>query len=386
MALRPIASATIIVAGTNGKGSVVALLEAIYLAAGYSVGSYTSPHLVRYNERVHLNGEEVLDQDLCHAFEAVEAAREQTALTYFEFGTLAAAYILQSQKLDVAILEVGLGGRLDAVNLFDADIAIVTGIDVDHSDWLGKDRESIGYEKAGIFRTGKTAICGDAKPPSSVIDRATEVGAELSLQGRDFSFQCRQHDCQFDGAGLSWAGLPPPALTGQHQQLNLGTALMAVGSLQASLPVTRAQAAKAIAMTTVAGRFQRVHSQPEVVLDVAHNPQAISALARTCFETPVTGNTLAVVGMMQDKAIEDALAALAESIDHWYLASLPPPRGADAAVLKNTLEHIGIKKPVGEFTDVSSAYHAALSDAQPQDRVLVFGSFVTVGAIMHELG
>lgn len=385
MFLGRIAGNTILVGGTNGKGSVVALLESIYLAAGYSVGSYTSPHLLHYNERVHLGGVEVSDQQLCDAFNTVETARADTQLTYFEFGTLAAAHILQSQNPDVAILEVGLGGRLDAVNLFDADVAIVTTVDIDHSDWLGEDRESIGYEKAGIFRAGKPAICGDIAPPSSLVKTADDLGAELYVQGRDFSFDCEQLACRFHGGGLEWTGLPQPRLAGQHQRLNVASTLMAVASLQPRLPVTRVQAIAAIAGTEVVARFQIVATEPEVILDVAHNPQAVRALARTCGERAVKGRTIAVVGMMRDKAIAECLGALGAMVDKWFLASLPGPRGADASVLADALLISGIKEPHEQFADVTMAYHAALSHAKPEDRILVFGSFVTVGAIMHAL-
>ena len=385
MSLDKIAANTILVGGTNGKGSVVALLESIYLAAGYSVGSYTSPHLLRYNERVHINGAEVTDQQLCGAFDQVERAREETQLTYFEFGTLAAAYLVKSAKPDVAILEVGLGGRLDAVNLFDPDVAIVTGVDIDHSDWLGEDRESIGYEKAGIFRKDKPAICGDVDTPSSLVNTAADLGADLYLQGRDFAFECNSQGCRFRGVRLEWDGLRQPALIGQHQRLNVGSALMAVDCLLSSLPVNQADAASAIAATGVSARFQIARISPEVVLDVAHNPQATTALARTCGERPVAGSTFAVVGMMRDKAIAEILGALTSTVDHWYFGSLPAPRGADAAMLEDALAGINSKAACDRFADVTSAYQAALSHAKPGDRILVFGSFVTVGAIMPAL-
>lgn len=385
MSLGKIAAHTILVGGTNGKGSVVALLESVYLAAGYSVGSYTSPHLLRYNERVHINGAEVTDHHLCDAFNQVERAREETPLTYFEFGTLAAAYLVQSAKPDIVILEVGLGGRLDAVNLFDPDVAIVTGVDIDHSDWLGEDRESIGYEKAGIYRKEKPAICGDVDPPSSLVNTAAELGADLYLQGRDFSFERSAKGCRFRGVHLEWDGLPQPALIGQHQRLNVGSALMAVDCLQSSLPVNQADAASAIAGTGVSARFQIARISPEVVLDVAHNPQATKALARTCGERPVAGSTFAVVGMMRDKAIAETLGTLTSTVDHWYFGSLPAPRGADAAMLEEALAGINCKAACDRFADVTSAYQAALSRAKPGDRILVFGSFVTVGAIMPAL-
>ena len=379
----PLSPVSIVVAGTNGKGSVVATLESVYRNAGYSVGCYTSPHLLRYNERVRINGSDISDETLCDAFSRVENARGDLQLTYFEFGTLATAVIFASYSLDVVILEVGLGGRLDAVNIFDADAAIVTNIDLDHMEWLGSDREQIGYEKAGVFRSGKPAICGDPNPPESVIAAARESGAELYIQDKDFSLQCVADSCEFRAHNLIWANLPVVSLAGKHQRLNVATSLMVVAVLQKQLPVSEAQAASAIASVNIPGRFQRLRVAPEIIVDVAHNPQAIVALSELCIARPAKGRTLAVVGMMQDKAIRKCLATMAPLIHQWYLASLPPPRGASSGNLEESLHAVDPAAVYQRFDEVELALQSALSDALPEDRILCFGSFVTVGAIMR---
>jgi dihydrofolate synthase/folylpolyglutamate synthase len=385
MGLDILPGVTIVIGGTNGKGSVVALLESIYLAAGYSVGSYTSPHLLRYNERIRFGGAMVTDDALCDAFEHVDRARDGTSLTYFEFGTLAAADIFRSRQPDLTLLEVGLGGRLDAVNAFDADVALVTSIGIDHVEWLGDDRESVGREKAGIFRTGRPAICGDVNPPESVVKSAHVTGTSLYLQGRDFSFNCADNHCRFRCASTIWNRLPLPALRGSHQHGNVATALMAVHCLQERLPVPENAIAEGLRSAWVAARFQHVVETPNVVLDVAHNPDATRALAETCREYPVAGRTLAVVGMMKDKALPDSLATLVGIVDEWYLADLPPPRGATATALQEALAMLGNTSRCHVCRDVESAYLKALQVAQLQDRILVFGSFVSVGAIMRHL-
>ena len=376
---------TVVVGGTNGKGSVVALLESIYLAGGYSVGSYTSPHLLRYNERIRIGGAPVTDDVLCAAFEHVDRARNGTSLTYFEFGTLAAADIFRLRQLDLILMEVGLGGRLDAVNAFDADMALVTSIGIDHSEWLGNDRESVGREKAGIFRSSRPAVCGDVNPPESVLGSARAIGAGLYLRGRDFSFECAGKHCRFCSAGTIWNRLPLPGLRGSHQHGNAATALMAVHCLQDRLPVPENAIAEGLRSARVAARFHRVIETPNVVLDVAHNPDATRALAETCREYPVAGRTLAVVGMMKDKALPESLATLVDIVDEWYLADLPPPRGATATALQDALAMLGSASCCHVCRDVESAYLKALQAAQPQDRILVFGSFVSVGAIMRHL-
>ncbi len=385
MSLNSLPAVTVIVGGTNGKGSVVALLESIYLSAGYSVGSYTSPHLVEYNERVRINGETVSDSELCAAFNHVEQARGNTALTYFEFGTLAAADILRSRQVDMALMEVGLGGRLDAVNVFDADVAVVTSVGIDHSEWLGDDRESIGKEKAGIFRSDRQAICGDENPPDGLVSTAHEIGAVLKVQGKDFSFDCGREACQYSGPALTWTDLPLPVLSGSHQHENTGTALMVVNCLESRLSVSRNAIDRGIRSTHLPARFQEVRNRPNVVLDVAHNPDATQALAETCSANPVEGRTVAVVGMMKDKALSQSLEPLANIVDDWYCSDLPAPRGASAKALQQSLTDLGKNNSCQMFNKIELAFERALQATHPEDRILVFGSFVSVGAIMRLL-
>jgi dihydrofolate synthase/folylpolyglutamate synthase len=372
----------IVVGGTNGKGSVVALLESIYRAAGYRVGTYTSPHLLRYNERVRLNGREAGDGELCDAFDAVEQARGDTTLTYFEFGTLAAAWLFARQPLDVAILEVGLGGRLDAVNIFEPEVAVVTSIGIDHTGWLGDTREAIGFEKAGIFRAGRAAVCGDANPPASLIQEAERLGAIYLQRERDFGFRCTAEACQWRGPASRRSGLPPPALPGAHQHNNAATAIMAVETLQEQLPVDQAALRQGLLHARIAGRLQAYGRDPVVLLDVAHNPQAVTALRAALEAQPVSGKTLAVLGMMRDKDVAAVTAIVAPLVHHWYLASQSPPRGATVAELAAAL-------PAGAghtlYATPQAAFAAARRDAGAGDRIVAFGSFETVGAIMRAL-
>ncbi|MGA9162956.1 MAG: bifunctional tetrahydrofolate synthase/dihydrofolate synthase, partial [Thiobacillus sp.] len=277
----------IIVGGTNGKGSTCAYLEAILGAAGYRTGLYTSPHLLRYNERVRIDGKEARDAELVAAFEKIDAARGETSLTYFEFGTLGAMAQFIDAGVDVAILEVGLGGRLDAVNVFDPTAAIVTSVDLDHMDYLGDSREQIGFEKAGIYRAGRPAICADPAPPASLIGHARHIGAALRCVGQDFSARREDDHWTFFGADVTWQALPLPAMPGAYQLRNAAGALAVLESLQAYLPVSEAAIRAGLARAQVPGRFQRIAHAPEVILDVAHNPEAARALAATLREQPV---------------------------------------------------------------------------------------------------
>lgn len=379
----------ITVAGTNGKGSTVAMLEAILHAAGYRVGAYTSPHLTDYNERVRVAAVAASDADLCNAFERVEAARGETSLTYFEFGTLAAVELFRSQHVDIAVLEVGLGGRLDAVNLWDADAAVISSIGIDHTQWLGPDRESIGREKAGIYRAGRPAICADPAPPASVAICASEVGAQLLLIGRDFSFERGSSDWAWRGgaapAGRVRAALPYPAMRGDYQLYNASGALMALECLAARFPVTQADVRAGLLAAVLPGRFQTLPGAPLRVLDVAHNAQAAQALAANLSSQRIAGKTLAVAGMLRDKPMADVLAALAGVVDVWHLASLATARGASAAQLEEALRLAGVSGPATLHANPGEAYAAAMANALPADRVVIFGSFYTVGAIMRVL-
>ena len=316
----------IMVGGTNGKGSTCAYLEAILGAAGYRTGLYTSPHLLRYNERVRIAGREASDAELVAAFERVDAARGDTSLTYFEFGTLGAMVQFIAAGVDVAILEVGLGGRLDAVNVFDADVAVVTSVDLDHMDYLGDTREKIGFEKAGIYRGRRPAICADPAPPDSLLEHARRIGADLRCVGRDF-FALREGDrWTYRGPALVWQDLPLPAMAGAYQLRNAAGALAALEAVRGRLPVSEAAIRQGLRAAQVPGRFQRIARAPEVILDVAHNPEAARALAATLREQPVTGRTLAVVGMLADKDAAAVFAALRGEVDAGGRAR--PPRRA----------------------------------------------------------
>lgn len=381
----------IIVGGTNGKGSTCAYLETTYRASGYRTGCYTSPHLLIYNERIRIDGAPIRDEDLCAAFASVEAARQgagDVRLTYFEFGTLAAWEVFAARQVDVAILEVGLGGRLDAVNVYEPDCAIVTGIALDHTEWLGATREAIGLEKAGIFRADRPAIYADLEPPQSLQEYAARIGADLRLLGRDFAVQPDAAGWGLALADGSVGGLPLrlplPTLRGVFQLNNAAAALMAVQCLQGRLPVKCTAMVQGIRGARVPGRFERVWEQPQVILDVAHNPQAIRALARNLDETPVTGKTLAVVGMLADKDIAGALAALSGKVDCWLLANLPDtPRGATAHMIRDAV--IGLGGHVELFPAPEDAFARAVRLARENDRIVACGSFHTVAAVMRTL-
>ena len=370
------------VAGTNGKGSTVALLEHCLHAAGYKVGAYSSPHLLDYNERVRLATAAVGDAELCDAFEAVERARGATTLSYFEFGTLAALE-LRRARVDIAILEVGLGGRLDAVNLWDADIAMVSSHRHRSHDWLGDTRAAIGREKAGIFRAGRPAMCSDPNPPASIAEAAARVGAQLLLVHRDFDFTANDQGWNWRSRTLQRAGLPYPAMRGAYQLYNASGVLMALELLAARFPVTQAQVRAGLLGASLPGRFQTLPGRPLRVLDVAHNPQAAQALAATLRDQPVSGKTIGVVGMLKDKPIVDVMRAMAEVVDRWHVASLGGARGATAEQLGAAMAEAGIRAPITLHADVTAAYAAACREAGTDERVVAFGSFLTVGAILR---
>ena len=380
----------IIVGGTNGKGSTCAYLEAIYRAAGYRVGCYTSPHLLDYNERIRVDGVPVDEPTLCAAFARVEAARRaagNVALTYFEFGTLAAWEVFSARQVEVLILEVGLGGRLDAVNAYDADCAVITGIALDHTDWLGSTRESIGFEKAGIYRAGIPGLCADPDPPRSLIDHAQAIGADLRLIGRDFS-------CQDEGPQWSfWARgsggrteLPHPALRGGYQLRNAAAVLAAIESLADRLPVSTSAIAQGLRAAELPGRFDvlpRAAGAPTIVLDVAHNPQAVAAFAENLAALGPCAQTIAFVGMMADKDIAGALGALAGKVDVWLLAGLDVARGAPAELLAGVVGTQQLGGRIECFASPAEAFVRAARLAGEDDRIAVFGSFHTVAAVLR---
>lgn len=385
MGLTTISFPIITVGGTNGKGSVVAMLESIYLSAGYTVAAYTSPHLLAYAERVRIDGESVSDEKLVTAFEHVDTACEDVRLTYFEYGTLAAMDIFRHHQTDVAILEVGLGGRLDAVNIFDGDVAVVCSIGIDHRQWLGNDRESIGYEKSGIFRADKPAVCGDAEPPSTLLKMAHDLKSRLYLRGQEFSFHCENDHCRFNSPHGSIGELLPPRLQGQHQKNNTATALMAAVLLKDKLPLADDAINYGLQQVKLPGRYQKISTSPQLLLDVAHNPEATRELAATLEVDSIDGQTIAIVGMMQDKSHAECLVHLLNTVDVWYVVDMPPPRGATADVLADALFQLDSQTVVEKFSDPIAALAAAQKLAAKNDRILVFGSFVSVGAIMRKL-
>jgi dihydrofolate synthase/folylpolyglutamate synthase len=381
----------ILVGGTNGKGSTCAMLERILLAAGYRVGLYTSPHLLRYNERVRVDGRPVDDAALCAGFERVEAARRKvgrgdTPLTYFEYGTLCAWEVFAAGQPDAIILEVGLGGRLDATNIYDPDVAIVTGIDLDHMDYLGPTREDIGFEKAGIFRAGRPAICGDVQPPQRLVERATAIGADLQVLGRDFAFERQEGQWQFRGRHGKRSGLAFPALRGNRQLDNASCVLAALDALRERLPVAMQDIRRGLAEVELAGRFQVLPGRPAVVLDVAHNPQAARVLADNLGGMAFHPRTWAVFGMMRDKDIAGVVGALRGRIDHWLPATLAGPRAATAAELAAELAAAGVAEPLPTFASAAAAFAYAREQAGEDDRIVVFGSFLTVADVLRALG
>ena len=376
----------ITVAGTNGKGSTCAMLEAICLQAGWRTAVYTSPHLVHFEERCRLHGEIARAADLVPHFEAVEAARGDVSLTYFEFTTLAILRCMAAAQPDVAILEVGLGGRLDAVNIIDADCAVITSVDLDHMDFLGPDRESIGYEKAGILRTGRPAIVSDPMPPQSVIDRARWIGADLWRLGHDFNFSGDKQQWGWAGRGRRYAGLAYPALRGANQLMNASGVLAALESLRGRIPVTAQAVRNGLAMVELPGRFQIVPGQPTLVLDVAHNPHSVAALAANLDAMGFYPCTHAVFGAMADKDLAPMLGKVGPMVDRWYFTDLPTARAETAAGLLAKWQAQEKRKDVQASTwaDPLQALRAAVAAADPADRIVVFGSFYTVGGVLKD--
>jgi dihydrofolate synthase / folylpolyglutamate synthase len=371
------------VAGTNGKGSVCALLESILSCAGYRVGQYSSPHLLRFNERIRVGRKEVTDAEIERALERVERARNPESLTYFEFGTLAAMDIFIREKIDVAVLEVGLGGRLDAVNAFEPDCAVVTLIDLDHMDYLGPDRESIGREKAGIFRARIPAVCGDPDPPASLLERAAALGAPLSLIDRDFGYLAQAGQWHFWSTRGKRSGLPHPVLRGDYQIANAALALAALEQVSQQLPVDMGAIRRGLIEAQLLGRFQVLPGRPMVILDVAHNPHAARALATNLRAMPAGGRTLAVFAMLKDKDIRAVTKEIAGEIDAWYVAGLSGPRGADAGQIAGAVRESGTRAAINAFATPAQAFDAALGTAGQDDKILVFGSFYTVAEIMR---
>jgi dihydrofolate synthase/folylpolyglutamate synthase len=371
-----LACPVITVAGTNGKGSTCAMLEAILRAAGYRTGLYTSPHLVRYNERVRIAGLEVEDSPLCEAFAAVETVRGQTPLTYFEFGTLAALWLFARHDIDAAVLEVGLGGRLDAVNVLDADCAVLTSVGIDHVEYLGNDREAIGREKAGIFRAGRPAVIAEPDAPRSVLEA---TGCQL-LVGKDFGYVAESNQWTYWGPGARRAGLAYPGLRGKVQLRNAAAALCALDALK--LPIAMQEIRRGLADVVLAGRFQMLPGRPQVILDVAHNPQAARILEQNLAASGFAPETIAVCGMLRDKDIAGVLREVAPRIARWHFASLAGPRAATAQELKQAFLQAGGSAPFELHASVQKAFAAAKERASENDKIVVFGSFLTVGEVI----
>ncbi|UXY13740.1 bifunctional tetrahydrofolate synthase/dihydrofolate synthase [Chitiniphilus purpureus] len=372
------------VGGTNGKGSVCAMLSAMLRAAGFKVGTYTSPHLLRYNERVRIDLEPADDARIVAALAAVEAARADTSLTYFEFGTLAAMHQFIAAGVDVAVLEVGLGGRLDAVNVFEPDVAAVVSIDLDHQSFLGNTREAIAFEKAGIYRPGKPALCADPDPPQTLLDVAAQQGADLQLIGRDFSWRKEAEGNQWSCRTRSGTrhALPLPALRGPYQLDNAALAIAMLDTLRERLPVSLGQIKRGLLEVEWPARCQVLPGRPQTVLDVAHNPHAARALRQALDGMGFAANTHAVFGAMADKDVAGVVAQLADRVDHWHLAAPQTARAAPAEALQG---HIGALAPRAGITchgSIAAAYRAACEAAGEADRILVFGSFYTVAEVM----
>lgn len=380
----------IIVGGTNGKGSVCAMLESILFRAGYKVGCYTSPHLLQYNERVRINKEEIDNETLCQVFEQINIARKicQTSLTFFEFGTLAAMCVFIKAQVDVAILEVGLGGRLDAVNVFDADCSVVTSIDLDHIEYLGDTREKIGFEKAAIFRKNKPAICSEIELPDSVNQQVKSIGANLFQFAKEFGFSKKNAQWDFWGPKGWRYSLPFPALRGEKQLQNASTCLAALDTLNEVLPVSMNDIRQGLLEAVIPGRFQVISTQPMIILDVAHNPSAASVLSANLAATKPTGRTYAVFAMLQDKDICGVVKALINDIDCWLVSTVYSSRAATIDYLINEIHNAGVtneKKIVYEFSDCVAAFVFACEQASKNDRICVFGSFYAVGDVLRHL-
>jgi len=380
----------ITVGGTNGKGSTCAMLESMLMQGSYRVGLYTSPHIIDFNERARIDGHSVSDAALCDTFAAVEAVRADVSLTYFEFTTLAILKLFADAKLDVVILEVGLGGRLDAVNIIDPDVAIVTSVDLDHQQYLGDTREKIGFEKAGIFRSQRAAICGDPSPPQSLVEHANAIGADLWLFGRDFNYSGDRQQWSYGGRAVRRHALAYPSLRGANQLLNASAALAALEVLRDRLPLGAQEIRAGLVLVELPARFQVLPGRPAVILDVAHNPHAAATLAQNLDQMGFFPYTYAVFGAMSDKDINGMLLHLKDKIDHWYLCDLPLPRAASAESLAHALDTAGFmagteggtERSVQCFGTPAEAYAAARDSVGENDRIVVFGSFLTVAGVM----
>ncbi len=385
LGLRPFSCPLITVAGTNGKGSSITALEYFYTSAGYRTACYTSPHLTVFNERIRIDGIDIADEALCAAFAEINSARGDITLTYFEFATLAAFVIFLQHELDIILLEVGLGGRLDATNLFPADLALITSIGIDHTAWLGNDREAIGVEKAGIIHEGKIAVISDPEPPQGLLNIAHDKAVKVFSLNQDYRHEIRATDWSWQSEQDVLPALPLPGLYGIPQFNNLAGVLMCLAALQKQLPVSDETIRSILPGIKVAGRFQVIAAKPQLILDVAHNPDSIELLTENLKAQPVSGKTHAVVAMLKDKDIYESLYKIYPSIDNWYVAGLTVARGESTVNLKAVLEKLGPNTRICTFKSVKQAWERACWLAEEKDRVVVFGSFHTVGGIISTL-
>ncbi len=380
----PLNSIVITIAGTNGKGSSAALLESILSAAGYSVGCYTSPHLLRYNERIRVNGREVSDRAICAAFDRVDRARDETSLTYFEFGTLAALDIFAGEQLDVLILEVGLGGRLDAVNIIDPDVALITSIDIDHTDWLGNTRDEIALEKAGILRPGRPAVFGGTHPPSALLQRAEDMDVDLSIAGDDFTFSRTEGDWSWKGRRSAYTQLPVPLQHAGFILQNGAAALMVLELLQDRLSIKADSICNGMLGMNLAGRFQVIPGDVTVILDVAHNHAASAELAGNMGKLPRKGRNLALFSALADKDIVQLVEPLSGTIERWYIGRLDADRAANLDRLHDSLIAAGVEaSSIESHESMSQALVKAMADIETHDKLIIFGSFYTVAEAMR---
>lgn len=376
----------ITVAGTNGKGSTCAMLEAIYKAAGYKTAKHTSPHMLRFNERACINGVDVDDATLVEGFKAVEAVRDGLGLTYFEYTALAILKVFQWAKPDVVILEIGLGGRLDAINALESTASIVTTIGIDHEAYLGNTRDGIGWEKAHIYRAGKPAVCADRNPPVKLMQYAKALGTHLYVYGQDFDIkEVTNDEWQFVFGKDSWS-ICPPALAGINQKDNAAGVLALVYLLQDKLPVTQKAIVQGLKAVKLKARFETISKNPTIILDVGHNPHAAAVLAQNVQQLPQDGKLIAVFGMLADKDMIDVIKLMSPHVDEWFISGLPKPRGADCELLRRTMLEAGVDdSKIKAFETIESAFDAARQEASIIDKILIFGSFVTVTAVLAKL-
>ena len=375
---------TITVAGTNGKGSCIAYLEAIYRAQGYRVGAYSSPHILKYNERIKIDGKPVSDELICEAFARIESVRGDTSLSYFEFGTLAALDIFRRSGLDIQLLEVGLGGRLDAVNIVDPDVALITSIGIDHVDWLGATREAIGREKAGIFRANTPAVVGDCDPPRSLLQNATDKGARLYCISRDFYYKKHTKTWDWSWGDRFIGDLPEPGLKGEHQYRNASAVILAVELLAKSLPVSDEAIRAGLKNSRLLGRFQLINDKIPVLLDVGHNPEAVKTLLDYLTMAFPGKRIHAVFSMMKDKDIAAVLEIMNPVVYDWFFAPLANPRAATESLMREIFSHSSVTRASFGYSGFAEAYAAARNQAQENDLLLVFGSFFLVSDCLNE--